>query len=287
MSRRDAWARPQDTPLAYIILLAYAVLMFDGRPPDSELTLAQWGRHHLSSSGWDVQQGQVWRLLSYAFVHGGFVHVAMNAMSLLALGPALERWLGTAKFALLYAITAISGALAAIWWDGPLTPLVGGSGALFGMIGAYVAINMRAGRHLLDFLEHGGASSLLGVLAANLILGLVIPQISNSAHLGGLLGGFVLTFCFLEPARTPADAISRWARAGWIALFLSNLAFACWPVTRADWIWTHAQMAPEAAERARFEAAWRTLQQLDPRAAAQVTSGLVVVEGSGGSESRR
>jgi rhomboid protease GluP len=198
MSRRDAWARPQDTPLAYIILLAYAVLMFNGRPPDSELTLVQWGRYHLSSSGWEVQQGQVWRLLSYAFVHGGFVHVAMNAMSLLALGPALERWLGTAKFALLYAITAIGGALAAIWWDGPLTPLVGGSGALFGMIGAYVAINMRAGRHLLDFLEHGGASSLLGVLAANLILGLVVPQISNSAHLGGLLSGFVLTFFSLS-----------------------------------------------------------------------------------------
>lgn len=235
MSRREAWSRPQDTPLAYVILLAYLVLAYSGRQPGSDVTLAQWARGTLSASGWDVLRGEAWRLLSYAFVHGGLLHLGLNAMSLLTLGPALERWLGTAKFALLYAVSAVSGALAAIYWDGPLAPLVGGSGALFGMLGAYVAINMRAGRHLLDFLDHGGASSLLGVLAANLILGLVVPQISNSAHLGGLLSGFVLTFCFLEPGRAPADALSRWTRAGWILLLLSNILYACFATVRAEW----------------------------------------------------
>lgn len=248
MSRYRTWfGQPQETPVSYVVLLAYAVLMYPGRRAGSDHSLADWGRVTLSAIGDAIQDGEPWRLLTYAFVHGGLIHVLVNAASLLALGPTLERWLGSARFTLLYLVGSLGGSLAGVFWHGPLSPLVGGSGALFAMMGAILALNMRGGRHLLDFLDHSGARSFLSIVLANLVLGWVIPQVSNAAHLGGMLAGFVLTFCFLERGRGIEDALSKWARAGWLTLLASTTLYTCWPTARFDYLARKADAAADAA----------------------------------------
>jgi membrane associated rhomboid family serine protease len=250
MSRdRGFLGQPQETPVSYIVLLAYAVFMYPGRRAGSDHSLADWARITLSAVGDEIQDGEPWRLLTYAFTHGGLLHVLFNAASLVALGPPLERWLGSARFAVLYAVGALGGSLAGGFWHGPWTPLVGGSGALFAMMGAILALNMRAGRHLLDFLEHGGARSFLGIVLANLVLGWVIPHVSNAAHLGGMLAGFVVTFSFLERGRTLEDKVARAARAGWVALLLTCTLYACFPTARVDFLVRKVNAAVEPSAR--------------------------------------
>ncbi|MEZ5963471.1 MAG: rhomboid family intramembrane serine protease [Planctomycetota bacterium] len=241
-------SQPQDTPLTYVVLLAYAVFMYPGRRPGSELSLGDWARTTLSAIGDEIQDGESWRLLTYAFVHGNLLHVLVNAASLLALGPTLERWLGSARFAVLYLVGALGGSVAGVFWHSAQTPLVGGSGALFAMMGAILALNMRGGRHLLDFLDHSGARSFLGTIVANLVLGWIIPYVSNAAHLGGMLAGFVLTFCFLERGRMQ-DRVSAWARAGWATLLATSTLYTCFPTARADYLVRKFLSAPDADAR--------------------------------------
>ena len=157
---------------------------------------------HGAAVGIFVQGGEPWRLLTHAFLHGSLIHLAFNTFFLIQIGPMLERRMGGVKFALLYTVAAVSGGIVASLWNAPYVCLVGGSGALFGMLGAAVAINLRSGRHLLDFLDYHGPRQLLGLIAINLFLGLVIPFVSNAAHIGGLVSGFTLSFCFLERQRT-------------------------------------------------------------------------------------
>jgi rhomboid protease GluP len=267
MTRYRPWlGQPQETPLSYVILLAWAVLMYPGRRSGSEQTLADWARHELCAVGYLVQQGEPWRLLSYSCVHGGLLHVLFNAASWIALAPALERWLGPWRFALLYVVGALAAGVAGVFWHGPWSPLVGGSGALFALMGAILALNMRAGRHLLDFLEVAGARSFLSVIVANLILGWVIPFVSNAAHLGGLLAGFVLTFCFLERGRTQADGVARMAQAGWALLLVTTTLYTCWPVARGDYLLSKVLTTDDVARQRTY---WEALRFVPPREARQ------------------
>lgn len=239
MTRTDSWfARAAETPVSYILLIAYAVFMLPGERSNGlgEGSLHDWAMEHLAAVGADIQAGEPWRLLSYALVHGGFVHLVFNGMALVWLGPPIERALGGGRFFSLYAVTALGGGITGVWWHGPWDPLVGGSGSLFGMMGAILALNMRAGRHLLDFLEQEGTRSFLSLILVNLILGWVIPHVSNAAHVGGLLVGFVFTFVFLVPGRGPRDGLARAARAGWFALLLSTTIYTCVPTARADYL---------------------------------------------------
>ncbi len=239
MSGKDAWfTRASETPLTYVLIMAYGVLMLPGRHSSGlgEGSLHDWAMAHLAATGADIQAGEPWRLLTYAVVHGGLLHLAFNAMALVWLGLPLERVLRGARFGTLYAVTALAGGIAGVWWHGPWSPLVGGSGALFGMMGAIVALNMRAGRNILDALEHAGTRSLLSLIVLNLVLGWVMPQVSNAAHIGGLVAGFVLTFVFLEPARGLRDGAGRAARGGWIALLFTATLYTCIPTARADYL---------------------------------------------------
>ena len=220
------------TPLSYAILIAYVLLAIWTDPMNpSTLMLVEHG----AAAGMLVQDGEPWRLLTAAFLHGGLLHLGLNSYALYWIGPQLEARLGTLRFGLLYVVSAVFGNVVAVTGMAPAQLLVGGSGALFGMFGAAIALMSRQGRTQLDFLESHGGRQLLGLVVANLAIGLFVPMISNSAHVGGLVSGFVLTFLFLERGRIGADGISRAAQAGWLALFAGLTLYACFPVLRWDY----------------------------------------------------
>lgn len=237
-----------EIPVTLAVAAAYvglAVLTRPFEPPEQFV-------HNLAAYGWLTPAlaaaGEPWRLLSHAFLHGGVVHLLFNLAMLLGIGPQLERSLGSLRFAVLYAIAALGGGLAVCLWYAPGQPVVGGSGALFGMLGAAVAINMRSGRHLLAFLEFEGPRRLLGMIVANLVIGLVLPFVSNTAHIGGLLAGFVATFLWLHPGAAAGPTLQAW-RFALAALFAAALFASLVPVTRADWLLRQALTETDAARQ--------------------------------------
>jgi rhomboid protease GluP len=238
------------SPVTSAVMVAYLLLAFSTDPiaPESAALVS-----HGAAVGVLVQDGEPWRLLTYAFLHGGLIHLLFNGYCLVMIGPGLEARLGSARFLLLYAIAAVGGGVAAVLWQHPVMPLVGGSGALFGMFGSALALNMRGGRHLLDFLNYRGPRTLVSLIIVNLVLGWLMPMVSNAAHIGGLVAGFVLTFLFLDRGRRPQlDVVGRAVQLGWIALFVSLTCYCTTPVARWDYHWRRYHQATSAEDRARW-----------------------------------
>jgi rhomboid protease GluP len=127
------------------------------------------------------------RFVAGTFMHAGLLHLVMNLWMLLQVGTVFELLFGSVRLAIIYAVSALTGALASCMYLDPEQVSVGASGAIFGVAGALVVmIGAMAQRHRW-------ASSLRLQLAAwaiaTLILGQVSPDIDNAAHIGGLIAG--------------------------------------------------------------------------------------------------
>ncbi len=221
-----------------IALIAANVAMFawlwlhgaDPMNPSGE-DLARYG----SDSGVFVANGEWWRLVTSMFLHGGAIHLAVNMWSLWALGPTVEAMYGRAAMFVVYMLAGLAGSIASCLWH-PLGTSVGASGAIFGLLGAIIAFFV-AHRRSMPPGEFSSVMKRIGVvLAINLYLGFSIARVDNSAHLGGLLAGFVSGFAAWRAPRTPAtlDA-KRGMRLAVIGVVLVGAAFLIpWRV-RVEW----------------------------------------------------
>ena len=138
-----------------------------------------------------VAEGEVWRLITSAFLHSGFVHLALNMLSLYFLGSFAEVTFGRSRFLALYLISGIAGGLAYLYFGSFNAPAVGASGAIFGLLGGVFGFAIRRGTFST---RNPVISQLLLLTALNLFLGATIPGVSNTAHIGGLLGGLVFGY---------------------------------------------------------------------------------------------
>ena len=240
------------------VTLAVVTRMF-GPPEEFQELLLQ---HGLLSPAL-VADGDWWRLLAAAFLHGGAVHLVFNLMMLWSLGPALEQSLGSLRFTALYVASAVFGNVAVCLLYDPRQAVLGASGAIFGLMGAAVALNMRSGRHAFAFLDFEGPRRLLGTIAINLVIGFLLPFVSNTAHVGGLLAGFAVTWLWLVPPRRQATGLRRWQLA-FLALGLALLAWSAAPVTRADWLQKAYNRELDPVREAQLREALRVAEE--PRA---------------------
>lgn len=131
--------------------------------------------------GPSVAQGEWYRLVSGAFLHAGFLHLAMNMFLLWLLGQVLEPALGKAQFVALYVVSLLGGSLGVMLLD-PASATVGASGAVFGLMGALVVLQLRAG-------QSPWQSGIGTLVALNLLITFAVPGISIGGHVGGLLAG--------------------------------------------------------------------------------------------------
>ncbi len=134
-----------------------------------------------------LKEGQVWRLVTYAFLHISLLHFLINMYSLFIIGTQMETFIGRWKYTLVFLISAISGGLFSGVMGGEKILSVGASGAIFGLLGALLYF----GYHYRAYLGQTLKSNVLPVLAINLAIGFIIPGIDNSCHIGGLVGGFL------------------------------------------------------------------------------------------------
>lgn len=133
-----------------------------------------------------VAQGELWRLLSSMFLHASIVHVAVNMLALYFLGSFAEQTFGGGRFLALYIVSGLAGGVAALYFSDFSVPVVGASGAIFGILGGILGFALRRGTFTM---RNPVIMQLVFIAAINLFIGASIPNISNAAHIGGLVGG--------------------------------------------------------------------------------------------------
>lgn len=136
-----------------------------------------------------IQAGEYWRLVTSMFLHGGLLHLALNAWALYQLGALFELLVGSPRMLLVYFATGIAGSLVSAWFS--KVPSVGASGAIFGLLGALIAFLVRR-RGALTPQGKAILMQLLFWAGVNVVFGFSDPQIDNSAHLGGCAAGLLL-----------------------------------------------------------------------------------------------
>ena len=173
-----------------------------------------------------VEQGDWWRLLTAAFLHYGPVHLILNMVGLYWFGSLLEERIGAARYLMLYLVSGLAGSAGALLWsNGFLTPTVGASGAIFGILGAGLVLERQR-----DYVFGGSA---MGVIIINFVLTFSISSISKGGHIGGLVGGILCALGLTRFGRGHA-AYGRLGVLGLATIVLvgvASIAIAYWRVT--------------------------------------------------------
>jgi len=147
-------------------------------------------------SGIDYQNGEYWRLLTVALVHGGFLHLGFNLYALHLMGTPVELYFGKARYTLILIASLMTGSLASALFNNPFTASVGASGMVFGLFGALAIISERVG------IEWRGIIAIVGI---NFALGFILGGIDWRAHVGGLIGGTFMTLLLNRPKQRLSD----------------------------------------------------------------------------------
>ncbi|MCE3265687.1 MAG: Rhomboid family protein [Solirubrobacterales bacterium] len=128
--------------------------------------------------------GEVFRILTGAFLHAGPLHLLLNMFALYVLGTLIEPMIGTARFVAIYFAALLAGSAGALLATDPNQVTVGASGAVFGLMAAAFVIARQRG---LDQV----ASQIGLFVVINIVFTFSVPGISIGGHLGGLVGGAI------------------------------------------------------------------------------------------------
>lgn len=137
----------------------------------------------LALNGDLVKGGEVYRLITSAFLHQQFFHILMNMYALYIIGGQVENFLGKGKYLIVYLLSAITGSLLSCILNEGWA--LGASGAIFGLMGALLYFGLHYRLYLRDALK----SQIIPVIVLNLAIGFILPGIDVYAHIGGLVGG--------------------------------------------------------------------------------------------------
>jgi membrane associated rhomboid family serine protease len=140
-----------------------------------------------------VADGEYWRLVTSGFLHANLWHIGLNMYLLWILGGMLEPAIGKVRFLVVYFTALLGGAFGALVVS-PLSPTVGASGAIFGLMGATAVVMHRRGINIFE-------AGIGGLILINLVLSFVIPGISVGGHLGGLVAGALAMLAIHEADR--------------------------------------------------------------------------------------
>jgi rhomboid protease GluP len=176
---------PTSPPVLTYLLIAVNVIVF-------LLDMAS-GRMLTSLGAKDnaeIIRGAYWRFFTPMFLHGGLLHLGFNCYFLYIVGPQVERSYGSLRFAAIYFLSGFAGSIASFALTS--SPSIGASGALFGVIGALIPF-LYLNRNVLGDTQRR-IMSVVQVIAINLLIGFLVPNIDYWGHVGGLLGGLALSW---------------------------------------------------------------------------------------------
>jgi membrane associated rhomboid family serine protease len=201
--------RQRSVPVVTYVLIAINVAMFllQTMSTDMQAELVLW------SPG--VAQGDLYRLISSAFLHYGITHLLFNMWALYVVGPPLEMWLGRMRFTALYVLSALGGSVLVYLLAALTASTAGASGAVFGLFGASFVVGKRLN---LD------VRWVVGLIGINLAFTVVIPLISSQniswqGHIGGLVTGAVVAAAYAYAPRQRRNVIQAAVTVTILVLF--------------------------------------------------------------------
>jgi len=167
-----------------------------------------------------IYAGQWWRLLTAGFLHGGFLHIAMNAWALWVLVTEVEQFYGTARLFVAYIFSTFTGFFCSLLWS-PGSLSLGASAACFGMFGIMLAMGVRQRSDPLTqaVRAHYGSWLILGLVMS------FIPGVDLAAHVGGFIGGFIVGLIAGLPGLPNSPREMFWKTAAGIAIAITLYAF--------------------------------------------------------------
>jgi membrane associated rhomboid family serine protease len=176
--RTVRWSRPRTGVVTAALLVANLVIHVVIQEDPS--LLGRFANQRAAVAG-----GEYYRLLTTAFIHVGWVHLAVNCFTLGYLGTLVEAVIGRARFVALYLLCALGGSVATLVAGPPAS--AGASGAIFGVTGAaWILLRHRR----VD------TGPLVGLIAVNLLISFAVPQMNGVSHVGGLVTGIVIASGF-------------------------------------------------------------------------------------------
>ena len=209
-------------------IIALNLLVFLGQIATSDLSgrsgrVYEEGALFVGSPGFaGLADGEWYRLLTAAFLHGGVIHIAFNMWALWAFGAALEQLIGRGRYLILYVISGLAGSAGAILLS-PEAITVGASGAVFGIFGAVLVLEQQR------VIQGAGA---MGIILLNLVITFLVPGISIGGHLGGLAGGAlgILALSRFGRAHAIYGRPGLLGTVGLVAIGVISVAIAYWRV---------------------------------------------------------
>lgn len=169
--------------LIIINVIVFILMYILGKDSQDAFTLIKFGAFQKDL----ILGGEYYRLITSAFLHIGIFHLLFNCYALYVIGRQLESFLGKIKFLIIYLVSALCGSLMSMIF--PISISAGASGAIFGLLGSllYFGYNYRV--YLGTVLK----SQIIPLILINLIFGFMVSGINNAAHIGGLIGGMLIT----------------------------------------------------------------------------------------------
>ncbi len=168
-----------------------------------------------------VQNGEFWRLITAGFLHGGIFHLLFNMYSLYIIGTQIENFVGKWKFLAIYFCSMLTASLMSCVIS-PNSVSVGASGAIFGLLGALVYF----GYHYRLYLGSVLRNQIIPLILFNLLLGFMVSGIDNAAHIGGLIGGLLISMALgVQKREGKQDRINGIITFSIYLLFLIYLLF--------------------------------------------------------------
>lgn len=168
-----------------------------------------------------------WRMITSLFLHstGLIMHIAFNMYALYILGRVLEPALGHARFAVLYLVAGFGGSVGVLLLAAPNVAVVGASGAVFGLFGAFMVVTKAHGGNLVPVLVIIGINLVIGFLPG--------ANIAWQAHVGGLVTGGAVAAVLVFSPRGRNRALLQWSGIGIIVVALGVLTWLGWAPIRA------------------------------------------------------
>ena len=131
-----------------------------------------------------IDNGQYYRLFTVALLHGGLLHLGFNLYALHILGLPVESYFGKYKYILILIVSLLSGSLLSVYYNPSYVYSIGASGMIFGLFGSLALISKRVGVEW---------RSILVIVGINFAMGFVLGGVDWRGHLGGLIGGTLIT----------------------------------------------------------------------------------------------
>lgn len=168
-----------------------------------------------------IRAGQWWRLITAGFLHGGFMHIFMNGWAIIILVTEVEQFYGTSRLIVAYIFSTITGFYLSYVWA-PFSLSLGASAACFGLFGIMLAMGVR---QRADPLVQAVRAHYMQWLVIGLVLSL-IPGVDLAAHIGGLIGGFIMGVVAALPGLPGSPRERLWNTLAWVAVAITVYAFA-------------------------------------------------------------